>query len=458
MNQVSRKIDYYLDQHLDDFVDETVLLCSQPSVSATGEGVLDCAKMVKEILEKHGFNVDWFETAGNPIIVGRCFGTESVQNPDRTLLFYNHYDVQPPEPLELWTSPPFLPTIRDGCLYARGVSDDKGEFIARLAAVEAVRSAYNGKLPCNVTFVVEGEEEIGSPNIAQFVNQNRDLLKSQAAIWEVGGVDPDGQPGTTLGVRGILGIELSVEKLSRDAHSGSAHTLPSAAWYLVRALNSLKDDREVILIPGWYDDVLPANEKDIALYALQPNHEEYTRESLGIKQFLNGLTGINLKKAVFNPTCNIQGINTGYQGKGLKTIVPARASAKLDFRLVPRQDPDDLEQKLKDHLIFKGFEDVKVKRLGAMWPYKADSDDPFIKMATQKAEEVYKVPLLVDPLAGGSSPIYAFAEPLGGIPVLWAGINGANSRAHSPNENIELKNFRNGTRYLARILDGFSRL
>ena len=172
-----------------------------------------------------------YETPGQPVVVGKATG----QSP-HTFLFYNHYDVQPPEPLELWTTPPFEPTIRDGKIFARGVNDDKGEIIARLAAIDAVREAHGGELPCSMVFVVEGEEEVSSPNIAPFVLDHLDLLAADGALWEGGGVDHDDRPGQVLGFRGILAVELSVTTMTRDAHSGGAHMLPSAAWRLLRAL------------------------------------------------------------------------------------------------------------------------------------------------------------------------------------------------------------------------------
>jgi acetylornithine deacetylase/succinyl-diaminopimelate desuccinylase-like protein len=443
-------IDQYIHKHLQQAIDETIRLCAQPSVSATGQGVRECAVLTAEILRGHGLEVQSFETKGNPILVGRISGKSR-----RTLLFYNHYDVQPPEPLALWTSPPFEPTLRDGALYARGVSDDKGELTARLFALEAVRAAHGGELPCGVTFVVEGEEEVSSPNIAGFVREHLELLACDAAIWEVGGVDLEGKPGTTLGARGILDVELSVESMSSDAHSGNAHALPSAAWRLLRALACLKDENERILVPGWYDACLPPSPRDLELLAAQPDHEAYIKQQFGIEQFLLGLTGMELKKAVFNPTCNIQGITSGYQGPGAKTIVPAKALAKLDFRLVPKQDPDEMHEKLCTYLEEKGFADVQVRRIGSMEPYKSEADDPFFQLSSRLALDVYGKELQMAPLSGGSSPIYAFAGPLGDIPVLWAGVGGPNGRAHSPDENIVIENFVNGTRYLARILEEF---
>ncbi|MGQ0568685.1 MAG: M20/M25/M40 family metallo-hydrolase, partial [Armatimonadota bacterium] len=232
-------LDSFLHDRLTDYVGETAYLCAQPSISAQRQGLPECAAVVAGMLERRGFEARQVPTAGAPVVVGRLRGRS-----DRTLLFYNHYDVQSVDPLNLWTSPPFEPTVRDGALYARGAKDDKGEFVARLAAVDAVRAAYGGTSPCGVTFVVEGEEEIGSPYIARFVREHRDTLASHGAIWDEGGVDADGRPVVSLGRRGILAVELAVETMAQDAHSGNAHALPNAAWRLLRALASLKGPDE----------------------------------------------------------------------------------------------------------------------------------------------------------------------------------------------------------------------
>ncbi len=444
-------IDRFLQENLEAYLQETIRLCAQPSVSATGEGVVACAALVEEILQNHGFETWKIEGYGNPVIVGRAAGRS-----ERTLLFYNHYDVQPPEPLELWDSPPFAPQIRDGKLFARGAKDDKGEFLARLAAVDAVRAAHGGALPCGVLFVVEGNEEVGSPGIARFVQDHLDLLRCDGAIWEEGGIDFEERPGTSLGRRGILAVELEVKTLSRDAHSGSAHLLPSAAWRMVRVLASLKDENERILIPGFYDDVKPISELDLELFRRLPDIEPYLRETFGLRGFVGGLSGFELKKAVFNPTCNIQGITTGYQGPGNKTVIPAKASAKLDFRLVPDQDPTDILKKLRAHLDAEGFTDVRITYTDYMFPAKSEADHPLVQLAARAGEEVYRKPYQLIPLTGGSSPVYAFARPLG-IPVIDAGVGfGISNRTHSPNENIRLQDFHNAARHIARILDGFA--
>ncbi len=451
----SSKIDQFLLDNLDTYLQETIRLCRQPSVSARKEGTDECAKLVATILEEHGLAVQVFETPGSPVIVGKLAGKS-----ERTLLFYNHYDVQPPEPLDLWTTPPYEPTIRDGALYARGAKDDKGELVARLAAMDAVRNAHDGELPCGVIFVVEGEEEIGSPYIAQFVQEHLDLLACHGAIWEEGQISRQG-PLDLLGRRGIVGFELEAETMHMDAHSGNAHLLPSAAWRLAWALASLKDENERILIPGFYEDALPPTEQDRQIVEAYPKYDEYLQsqlEQFGLSEFLRGVTGIEAGLAIFQPTCNIQGITTGYQGPGIKTVIPAKASAKLDFRLVPWMDPDDIEQKLRAHLVEQGFADIKVTRLGAMWPARVSPDDPLVKLSSQTAKEVYGRETILWPMTGGSSPVYAFQKPLGNIPVISPGVGYWNSRTHAPDEHVRIEDFHNAARNIARILDRFGEL
>ncbi len=453
MNPTAAELDLFLLEHLDDYIAETSELCAQPSVSATREGVLACAGLVEIMFERRQFAVNKIPTDGNPIIVARLGGASP-----RTLLFYNHYDVQPPEPLELWTTPPFQPTVRDGALYARGAIDDKGELIARLAAVDAVRALHGGPLPCGITFVVEGEEEIGSPHIAQFVRDHKELLACHGAIWEQGYVDAGGRPINTLGVRGILAVQLTVRTMSLDAHSGGAHMLPSAAWRLVRVLDSLKGPDERIRIPGFYDSALPPSALDEQLFEAMPDPEAELRAEYGVREFVGGLRGKDLERAVFSPTCNIQGITTGYQGGGMKTVIPHEATVKIDFRLVPEQDPDDIFAKLRAHLDAQGFADVELTRLGAMWPVRVSADDPLVKLCIRTGEEVYGKPALVEPLVGGSSPVYAFAKPLGGIPVIRPGVGHYAGRTHAPDEHMLIENFANAARHIARIVEEFGSL
>jgi acetylornithine deacetylase/succinyl-diaminopimelate desuccinylase-like protein len=455
-NPINEYIDSFLQAHLSQYIDETSELCKQPSISARNEGLVECSQVVAALLKAHGLAVEIYQTPGAPVVVGRLSG----QSP-RTLLFYNHYDVQPPEPLELWDSPPFTPTLRDGALYARGAHDDKGELVARLAALDAVREAHSGTLPCNVLFVVEGQEEIGSPHMRQFVRDHLEQLKADGSIWESGGTDTDGRPGMALGARGMLYVELSVHVIKADAHSGGAHVIPNAAWRLIRALTTIKDEQEHILIPGFYDAAKPISPLDTALiHAIAPadmaKWEQDQRDNVLISDFVLHRSGYELEAAVFQPTANIAGIWSGYQGPGSKTIIPAEATAKMDFRLVPDQDPTDILAKLRAHLDAQGFADVEVRQIGGMmWPFKASPDNFLVKLYDQTAAEVYGQEPLNTPIMGGSTPMYAFSLPLGDIPIISPGVGYGGNRIHSPNEHVRLTDFLKAARHIARILDGF---
>lgn len=301
MNAEFEKMDQYLEKNLPKSLEELAVLCAQPSVSAQNWGIEECAQLVASMLEKRGFSVEVIPTGGAPVVFGERKGTS-----DRTLLFYNHYDVQPGEPLELWESPPFSPEIRDGIMYARGVVDDKGHFTSRLFAVDALLAQY-GELPCTLKFVLEGEEETSSLHLHDFVVSNQKKLAADACVWEYGGVDHLDQPTQSLGLRGICYVELSVETANQDVHSGIGGSIfPNAAWRLIWALNTLKDDKERILIPGFYDDIVPPSERDIELMKNLPDPSETYLERYGIKGFLNGLQGgVDLKVAqVFQPANN----------------------------------------------------------------------------------------------------------------------------------------------------------
>jgi acetylornithine deacetylase/succinyl-diaminopimelate desuccinylase-like protein len=365
--------DSYLQDNLEKSISELSRFCRQPSVAAQNWGLAECATMTAEMLKYRGFSVEVILTGGAPVVYAERQGRSN-----KTLLFYNHYDVQPPEPLELWESPPFEPTLRDGKLFARGVSDDKGHLVSRLFAMDALL-ANDGELPCNVKFVIEGEEEVSSIHIKDFVLNHLDKLKADACIWEFGGVDHREVPIQYLGLRGICYVELSVETAKIDVHSGLGGSIfPNAAWRLVWALSKLKGEDEHIRIPGHYDAVKPPSERDIALFeALPETSEEYVTR-YGVDHFLRNLTdGVELRIAeVFEPTCTICGLTSGYQGEGSKTVLPSRASAKVDFRLVPNQTPEKVLKSLRTHLDQEGFSDVQIKFLGGEEPARTDPDDP----------------------------------------------------------------------------------
>lgn len=443
-----------IDRHIEDNLDKTIgmlaRLCAQPSISAQHLGIEACADLVAAILREEGFEAGVVPSAGNPVVVGRGEG----RNP-QTLLMYLHYDVQPAEPLELWESPPFELTRRGNRLYARGVSDDKGHIVARLAALAAVRDVL-GELPCRVKFVIEGEEEIGSPNMQRFVEEHQELLASDACIWEFGGVNVYGDPEMTLGMRGICYVELEVSTASRDAHSGLGGSIfPNAAWRLVKALDTLRDEKGRVLIDGFYDNVRPPSERDRAYLDRAPDESEVLREMYGLEGYLDAQSGLAWKiQAVFEPTCTICGLTSGYQGPGSKTVLPATALTKVDFRLVPDQTPEEIVGKLRAHLDRRGFEDVRVTLLGGQRPAKVDPDDPFVQLSIAAARDVYDTEMVVLPIIGGSGPLYPFVSVLG-MPVVSAGIGHPDSRVHAPNENVDLDYFVRGIKHTARIIAEF---
>jgi acetylornithine deacetylase/succinyl-diaminopimelate desuccinylase-like protein len=443
-------IESYVREGMGGWIEELRRLCAVPSVSARHEGIDACARLVAGMLERRGFEAEVSPTAGHPVVLGHARG----RNASRTMLFYCHYDVQPPEPLELWESPPFEATERDGRLYARGVKDDKGEFVARLAGLDALR-AIHGEYPCNVTFLVDGEEEVGSPSLAAWVEANRHRLGADGAIWEEGGVNAEGDPQAVLGARGMLYVELSVEVLARDAHSGMANLLPNANWRLLWALASLKGPDERIRIPGFYDDLRAPSARQRELLAKLPSQEEALKRQFGLSGLLLGRAGVEARTAVFEPTCNVAGLGGGHQGPGAKTVIPAAALAKIDFRLPPALDPDDLERKLRRHLDAEGFADVRIERLGGYRAGVTDPDAPLVRVMAETAREVYGREMQIVPFVGGTTPMYLFTEQ--GVPAINPGLGwGPFNQAHSPNEFIRLEDFERAARHIALIVDKFA--
>jgi acetylornithine deacetylase/succinyl-diaminopimelate desuccinylase-like protein len=438
---------------IDDRLEETVTrlqaFCRQPSIAAQGEGMAEMAELVRCSLEQAGADAELVPTGGYPVVLGRFAGRGS-----KTLMFYNHYDVQPPEPLELWESPPFAADIRDDHLYARGVADNKGNLVARLAAVEAWLSV-RGELPLNILFVVEGEEEIGSPNLGTFAEEHRDKLQADGCIWETGYKDTKGRPEIMLGAKGILAVDLQVQTLGRDLHSANAAIAESATWRLIWALNSLKGSDERICIPGFYDDVRPPDSRDRAMLADWDYDEAGELAEFGAEGFVLGLRGEGLKeRLLFQPTCNVCGFHAGYGGPGIKTVLPAQAAAKLDFRLVPDQDPYDILEKLRAHLDAGGFEDIEIVVEGPEYPARTDPGDPLVDAVVRAARRIYEEEPVVKPLMAGTGPMYELCQRWG-LPAVGAGIGYSGSRSHSPNENIRLEDLRQGIKHIALLMEEY---
>ena len=447
------QIDSYLEKNLDKSIAELSKLVAQPSISAQGIGLKECANLVADMLSARGFTAEVMDTDGAPVVFGERKGKG-----DKTLLFYNHYDVQPPEPLELWDSPPFEPSLRNGKLYGRGVSDDKSHIVARLHAIDALLET-EGDLPCNIKFIIEGEEETASVHLHDFVRDHKDKLAADACIWEFGGVDHREVPMQYLGLRGICYVELSVESLGTDVHSGIGGSIfPNAAWRLVWALSTLKGPDERIRIPGFYDDAKEPSIRDRELMEALPDVADEYKRRYGVKEFIKGLTGgTDLKmEEVFVPTCTICGLTSGYQGPGSKTVLPAKASAKVDFRLVPDQKPEDIFRKLRAHLDSEGFQDVQITYLGGEPAARTDADDSFVKTVVRTSEEVFEFPMELVPMIGGSGPSYPFVHDLG-LPVATAGLGYPDTRAHAPNENIRLDLYLKHARHMARLIKEFAK-
>jgi acetylornithine deacetylase/succinyl-diaminopimelate desuccinylase-like protein len=448
-----QEIDSYLENNLNKSIGELIELVSQPSVGAQNLGMQECAELTESMVRKRGFKTNLMTTEGPPVIIAERKGLSN-----KTLLFYCHYDVQPAEPFELWETPPFEPAIRDGKLFGRGTSDDKGHITSRLFSIDSLLYTY-GELPCNIKFIIEGEEEIGSVHLPDFIRANKDLLSADACIWEFGGVDHEETPLEYLGLRGICYVELSVRTASIDVHSGLGGSIfPNAAWRLVWALNTLKDSNERILIPGHYDDVIPPSDRDKELMALLPETSQEYKERYGVDHFISDLIeGVELRIAeIFEPTCTICGLTSGYQGSGSKTVLPAKASAKIDFRLVPDQKPENVLRNLRKHLDYQGFQDIQITHLGGGPAARTDPDDPFVKLVLETGKEVYGKPMKIIPMSGGSGPNYPFVHDLG-LPVATAGIGYPDTKTHAPNENIRLDLYLKHSRHMAYLIKEFAK-
>jgi acetylornithine deacetylase/succinyl-diaminopimelate desuccinylase-like protein len=442
----------HIEEHQQEAIDDLVRLCRLPSVSAEGKAIEETAKLLGEMLEGLGFRTQILPKAGgHPMVYGELAGASA----QKTLLFYNHYDVQPAEPLDLWSSPPFEPGVREGKLYARGACDNKGNIAARLAVIRAFQ-AVRGQVPLSLKFCVEGDEEIGSPGIEPFVEQQRQLLAADACLWEGGGVNWRGRPQVTLGVKGLLYLELEARGANRDAHSSYATVLPNPAWRLTWALATLKDAQENVLIDGFHQRVRPPTPQETAAVEAMPAEETERARSLGIDGFLKGVRGLDYRlRHLFEPTCNIDGLDSGYQGPGTKTVLPARAVAKIDFRLVPDQDPDDVLNKVRRHLRDQGYGDVEVRRLSAERPARTPIDDPFVGLVCEAAREVYGQEPVLIPSMAGTGPLYPFVKTLG-LPTTDVGVGYPEARIHAPDENIRLTDFLRSAKHIAAIMERFA--
>lgn len=440
----------FIDKHFERFLIDLQAICAQPSISAQNVGMVETAELIAGHLERVGATVQITPTLGFPIVTGVLQGESA-----RTILFYNHYDVQPPEPLDKWTSPPFSPTIRGGQLYGRGVVDNKGHFLSRVHAVEALLSSRDS-LPCTVKFFVEGEEEIGSPHFAAFAEANKSLWQADACIWETGSITDDGTPVASFGYKGMLYVELCARGANTDMHSRWGPVLPHPAWDLVQALATLRGQGARVEIPGFYDGIIPPSAAEEVALSNLPMDGAKLLGRLGLSQFLNGMTTREAVRALYTePTCTICGMTSGYTGPNKKTVLPCEASAKIDFRLVVGQDPADILEKLRAYLEAEGFGHLEVRCYGQSPAYKTPLDSPFITFLANAARLVYDKPLALEPTASGSSPMYVL-DRLNRMPISSIGISWPGANVHAPNENIRIDDYRNGIKYISVLIDRFA--
>lgn len=440
----------YIDSTRDAALLELFTLLRQPSISTQGIGVAETAQVLAGMMRDSGIETKIFETAGFPIV----FGEVTSPGATRTLLVYGHYDVQPPEPLDEWKSPPFEPTIRDGRIYGRGTGDNKGQLYAHVKAVEAFLKTRGG-LPINVKLVFEGEEEISSPSLRPFVESHRALLKADAALTADAPGHESGRQQINCGLKGMCYVEIKAKGANKDLHSMRAPMVPNPAWKLVHALASMRDPAGRITIPGFYDSVRKPNLAELEAVKCIPNDAPVQRKLLEVAQFIGGDENY-YQNFVFGNSCNIAGLTAGYQGKGKKTVLPCRASAKVDFRLVPDQTPEEIFEKVKSHLRAQGSGELEVEFLGGLNPSRTAVDHPYVQTVVRAVRFATGKEPIVSPSMGGSGPDYLLTGVLG-LPSVWLPLSPHDSNNHAPNESILLEGFFEGIKISAAVMEEMSR-
>ena len=418
-----------------------------PSVAAKNTGTEEAIDYLRRTFGDAGFDYFVAETPTKPV-----FCAEMNVGADRTILFYDHYDVQPEDPIELWDSPPFEPTIRDGKIFARGVTDNKNEIIARLEAIRAYNEIFE-KPPINIKFIIEGEEEIGSPNFPHFIKNNREFaLRADGILWEFGGRDKKNVQQIYLGVKGILYLHFKTKTIGRDIHSGYTQFADNAAYELTWALSSLKNRNDKVLVPGFYDNISEPTEEEIKEIKEFDLNEDEMKETFGIEEFRLGLTGLDMKKKYFlEPTLNICGIWSGYQGPGSKTVTPNEAFAKVDCRLVPGQNPEDLVSKIRKYLDDLNFKHIEISDWDGYPAAKTKITNPFAQTIINSFKQIYGHDPKIWPMVGGSGPMYLFED----VPIVSIGTGHPEGNAHAPNENLYIEDWITGMKTIATIIHTF---
>ena len=446
----------YLKDNDAEIRDQLFDLLRIPSVSARSEHKADMtrtAEWVRDSLKELGFDTKIHKTKGHPIVVGEWRKAPGAP----TVLIYGHYDVQPPEPLELWTSPPFEPTIRDGKIFARGSVDDKGQFFLHIKAVEA-HLKTRGKLPVNIVFLVEGEEEIGSENLAEFVDEQRAMLKADAVVISDSTMYAAGQPSILSSLRGLAYFEINVQGPASDLHSGMyGGAVVNPATALAKIIATFHDRKGRVAIAGFYDAVREWEPEIREQMRALPADDALFLKDVGAAA-LGGEEGYTtLEKLWTRPTCEVNGLLSGYTGEGAKTVLPAHAMAKVSCRLVPDQQPQEIERLMKAHVARVAPPGVTVtcEHLHGGRPWKAELQGPIFDAARKALESAFgKAPVITG--EGGSIPVVSDFERILGAPVLLVGFGLPGENAHAPDEWISEENFRLGMRAMAEMWDHYA--
>jgi acetylornithine deacetylase/succinyl-diaminopimelate desuccinylase-like protein len=435
----------FINLHRDRYVDELKAYLAIPSISALPAhhgDVVRCAEWTAEQMKRIGLaGVKLLDTPGNPVVYGEWLGAAGAP----TILFYGHYDVQPVDPLDLWTSPPFEATVRDGEIYARGSADDKGQVFMHFKAIEAWLK-QTGSLPVNIKVFIEGEEEVGSTHLDKFVADNRDLLKADVVVISDSPMFDRGVPSICYGLRGLAYFQIDVRGTSSDLHSGSfGGAVANPAFVLGQILAQMKDRGGRIKIPGFYDDVREVREEERGEWKRLPFNETRYRKELGAPRLFGESGYSTLERVWARPTFEVNGLLSGFTGDGAKTVIPATAMAKVSMRLVPDQLPDKIAELFEAYLkkISPKTVDVTLTRMHGGKPWMAAFDNPYVQAAGRAIEQGFgKSPVFNR--EGGSIPVVSTFQEVLGVPSVLFGVGLPDENAHAPNEKLDLGNFHNG--------------
>ncbi len=407
------------------------------SISAQGLNLDEGAQHFSGVLEKAGLRAEIWDGEGAPTV----FAERPAADGRPTLLFYGHYDVQPPDPLDDWDSPPFEPTLRDGAIFGRGAGDNKGQLLAHVGAIAELIA--RDELDIGVKFLVEGEEEIGSPHVAAVAEAHADRLHADLALTADAPVHDDGSPVVIFGVRGLLFIEVELAGAPADLHSGNRGGIaPTPAWELVHALASLRAADGRVLVPGFYDVVRDPEPAEIQMLDRLPVNQQQLTDDLGEAGAARWQDESPWRALGFKPNCNIAGITSGYQGTGAKTVIPSRASAKIDFRLVADQDPDAVFEAVANHLRDIN-PNVGVRKLAAVPPSATSPENPRVQSVIEAVRHATGRDPLLRPRLGGTTPDYVFTQVLG-IPSVLVPYGPTNMNHHAPNERMTIEAIERG--------------